>query len=256
MLTEQYVSDMRLRRLSPVSISGFQYTASTWHHELEATKADVYAWLAEHDWAPATQRTAVARMHAAYQLAIELEQTDRNPFDKLRLADPMEHPPRVHPASTILELESRCRSREQLLWLRMHTYTGLRRSEAIGITVNDVEGRFITVRAEVAKTNKARRVPIHPQLRRVMGGGAMVISGRDGGPLSARGSQHRLEVLRGGLDVQLHDLRRTFVTTLRRAGADRDAIKAIIGHSRRQVWDLYSAVDDDDLYRAVLLLNY
>lgn len=259
-ITAQYEADLMRRRVSRDTLDGYRRTAATWPHDTEATKADVLAWLSAHPgWAPSTQRTMVARLRAAYGLAVELEQVQRNPFSRVRFPRHDRAAPRTVSVEIIRELESRCRSHQDLQWLRMYTHTGLRRSEAIQLTVNDIDGEFFNVSTQVAKGGKARRVPIHPELKRLLvrhSGSPFLIHGRSGQPIGRSGTSTRLTKLREGIDVQLHDLRRTFVTNLRRGGADRDSIEAIVGHSGNDVWSLYSGVDDGDLRAAILKLPY
>lgn len=266
LITAQYEADLIRRRVSPDTLDGYRRAFKTWPHDTEATKADVLAWLGAHPaWSPTTQRTNAGRIRAAYSLAVDLEQIDRNPFSRIKFPRIDRTPPRIQTIEVLRELESRCRSHQELQWLRMYTYTGLRRSEAIQLTVNDIDGDFFAVSSQVAKGGKPRRVPIHPELKRLLvqhRGSPFLIHGRSGQPIGRGGTHGRLMRLRGTLDVQLHDLRRTFVTNMRRGGAHRDEIEAIVGHSGDgdggggAVWSLYSGYDDTDLYAAVLKLPY
>jgi integrase len=47
--------------------------------------------------------------------------------------------------------------------------------------------------------------------------------------------------------VVFHDLRHTFVTTMRRAGVDYFRIMAITGHRTMEVFKRYHTIDQDDL---------
>ncbi len=53
-----------------------------------------------------------------------------------------------------------------------------------------------------------------------------------------------------------HDLRRTFVTDMRRAGISESVIMEITGHSRGKVFDRYNRVSIEDIKEAVEKLNH
>ena len=52
-----------------------------------------------------------------------------------------------------------------------------------------------------------------------------------------------------------HDLRRTFITHMRRAGVQRSVIMEISGHSRGEVFDRYNQVSLDDMRQAISKLT-
>lgn len=264
MIFEAYEADMRRRGLAADSITGYSRAAASFERYLagrlaeDAQREDVEAWLGESGWSPASQKTAYAWIRAAYSRAVDLEQLDRNPCRRVTLPKIREQIPRTLSLETLSELERRCRDDSDVLYLRLHSYTGMRASEVRGLTVNDVDMRAGTLDV-LGKGGKPRVVPIHPMLRETLlrrAGSSpfLICNARTGGKLTAQGSLHRLIRIRGELDAQRHDFRRTVVTNLRRNGADVEAIKTLVGHSRDGVHSLYSAVSIDDLHRCILRL--
>lgn len=264
MIFEQYTADQKRRGLSPGSIDGFQRVAARFERWMaprkpeDATRQDVETWLAESGWSPSTQKTARAWIRAAYSLAVDLEMLDRNPCRRVRLPKIPERVPRTLTLDTLAVLEAACQDDRDVLYLRLHSYTGLRASEVRSLTVNDVDLTTGSI-AVIGKGQRPRVVPIHPQLREALlrrreASPYLICNKRSGQPLSGQGSLHRLMRLRGELDVQRHDFRRTVVTNLRRNGADREVIKTLVGHSRDSVHSLYDQVSIEDLHKCILLL--
>lgn len=256
MFLKDYEADLVRRRVSPDTLAGFRATAKTWPYGDHPAREEIYEWLGAHTWAPRTQRIHVKHMHAAWEHQIELRRIEHNPFHKVKTEGIKHSEPRV--TNLVPELERRCPDDQWALWLRMYTHTGMRLSEAIQVDVNDVDGDFIRLPSEKAKGGKARSIPIHPQLRLLMNThhGSTHYINYKGRPMSRRGSIGRMLRLRGDDDVKMHDLRRTFATTLLACGGSRDYIEMMIGHGRGDLWELYTRALDPFLYETVLKLQY
>jgi len=121
--------------------------------------------------------------------------------------------------------------------------TGLRFGELASLRWRDLDltKGAITVRAEVTKTHKGRTIPIPDALRKELAGlrdrsrSVLVFTNSRGGRWRQsllRGFQYYLKkakVTRTGLD--LHALRHTYATRLRRLGVDVKVIQDLLGHS-------------------------
>jgi integrase len=146
------------------------------------------------------------------------------------------------------------------LALRLFCSTGLRRGELVDLRFDDVdfEGRYITVRASVAKSRKAREIPLDDYALGLLKELREQAKRREPVPgLKHRFSREHVFVTkantprphnllrafyavckRAGIDgayqggtVDLHSLRVTFTTLALENGASPKAVQAILGHS-------------------------
>ncbi|MBX9669373.1 MAG: tyrosine-type recombinase/integrase [Candidatus Obscuribacterales bacterium] len=129
-------------------------------------------------------------------------------------------------------------------YLLLFLFTGLRRTEAATLKRTDVdlEGRVLTIRAEIAKNHHEHRLPLTDflsallvQRKQKTGDSEFDFPGR-----SEKGhmvdSDH---VIRGvakncGCKFTLHDLRRTFLTTAEILELPHYALKKLANHISRQ----------------------
>ena len=142
---------------------------------------------------------------------------------------------------------------------------GLRISEALALTRNDLDGQSLRV---TGKGNKVRLVPLIGVVRAAIEdylslcpfavpAGAPMFRGARGGPLSPRLIQLRVEQLRGALGLPAsatpHALRHSFATHLLAKGGDLRAIQELLGHASLSTTQIYTHVDSERLlesYRA------
>jgi len=139
--------------------------------------------------------------------------------------------------------------------------SGLRISEALGLKRKDVAGApdVLTV---AGKGNKARMVPVLPQVNRLIADylalcpfdsaeDAPLFVGARGGPLSPRIVQLAMAHLRGALGLPdtatPHTLRHSFATHLLARGGDLRAIQELLGHASLSTTQIYTAVDAERL---------
>ncbi len=121
-----------------------------------------------------------------------------------------------------------------------HILTGDRTTDNRGIT-----GERIHLPKAITKTAADHDVPLTPLMRTVIaaqprGTGALLFSSRTGGRLS--GWTNLVGALRrySGVDVRLHDLRRTVRTTMSKLGIPEDVSEMSIGHQRADLIARYS----------------
>jgi integrase/recombinase XerC len=144
--------------------------------------------------------------------------------------------------------------------------SGLRISEALGLSRRDapLDGRDVL--RIVGKGAKERLVPVLPVAQRaiaryidlcpyaLLSDGALFV-GVKGGRLSPRAVQLRMERMRTGLGLPdtatPHALRHSFATHLLAAGADLRQIQELLGHASLSTTQVYTEVD-----RARLLAVY
>ena len=140
--------------------------------------------------------------------------------------------------------------------------SGLRISEALGLTRKDAPSTVRPVLTIVGKGRKERRVPILPVTIEAIdrylslcpypiGAEDHMFVGEKGGPLSPRIIQLDIERLRGPLGLSPtatpHALRHSFATHLLSAGADLRQIQELLGHASLSTTQIYTEVDRDRL---------
>ncbi len=140
--------------------------------------------------------------------------------------------------------------------------SGLRISEALGITAKDAPTKLRDVLRITGKGGKERMVPVLPiaqaALERYLEmcpypleAGEPLFRGAKGGPLSPRIIQLAIERARGALGLPdtatPHALRHSFATHLLSAGADLRQIQELLGHASLSTTQVYTEVDRDRL---------
>ncbi len=139
-------------------------------------------------------------------------------------------------------------------YLLLLLFTGLRRTEAATLKWSDIdlEGRILTIRAEIAKNHNEHRLPLTDFLHSLLahrkkeaGQSEFVFSGR-----SAHGhmvdSKHAIRsiAMKCECNFTLHDLRRTFLTAAENLEVPHYAIKKLANHiSRQDVTSVYVVVN-------------
>lgn len=130
---------------------------------------------------------------------------------------------------------------------RMRLLTGARGKEIKAMRHGDVNGDTWTIRPETHKTGKRLELPLSPQARTVLdaltpfnaGSEWIFPSDRTDGHLVQ--TKHLMNRVRDatGLQFQSRDLRRTFATQLAKLGVERIVISHLLGHSVREITDIY-----------------
>ena len=146
--------------------------------------------------------------------------------------------------------------------------TGLRVSEALGLTMGDVDLRRGRLTVRHGKGDKARVVPICTRLKHIMlqyliterpdVPGDRFFATSSGGCSRGYATQLiRREARELGLAgrVTPHVLRHSFATTLYSEGTDLYKISLLLGHSSTRSTARYSHVADRDLEKAVAVFN-
>jgi site-specific recombinase XerD len=151
-------------------------------------------------------------------------------------------------------------------------YAGTRIAETVALDVDDVRlsARKGVLRV-LGKGQRAREVPIHPQLRAALadwlderrawphaGESEALFFNRRGGRLGARGAHDVITGIarRASLDdrVTAHVLRHSFATTLVRGGTDLVIAAELLGHARLETTRAYTRPSAEDRRKAVELL--
>jgi integrase/recombinase XerC len=135
--------------------------------------------------------------------------------------------------------------------------SGLRISEALGLTRNDVPENASSLRV-TGKGNKTRIVPLLAAAREAIAAylktcpfaidaDAPLFRGARGGPLQPAIIQREMQKMRSALGLPEtatpHALRHSFATHLLSAGGDLRAIQELLGHASLSTTQIYTGVD-------------
>lgn len=137
-------------------------------------------------------------------------------------------------------------------------YTGWRKGEVTSLEWRDVEGEVIRLRPEVSKTRNGRVLVLSAPLQAVIVRRRraqhrecpLVFHYRGRRVRDWRKAWHRACQDAGCQGTLFHDLRRTVVRNLTRAGVPERVAMGMTGHKTRSVFDRYNIVSEADLAEA------
>lgn len=128
--------------------------------------------------------------------------------------------------------------------------TGLRRGELFNLQWSDVDIKraMLTVRADSAKTGKARHIPLNSIAADVLAkwqeqtsSDGLVFPGKDGQPFDNCNTAWKTVLEEAGIrDFRWHDMRHEFASKLVMAGVDLYVVKELLGHSSIQMTERYA----------------
>jgi integrase len=134
-------------------------------------------------------------------------------------------------------------------------YMGLRLSEIINLTWPEVDLKkgFVRLTANRTKTDSARSVPIHPEVREILqtlprGLHTDRVFLFDGKPFYEFKRSWKTALKNAGIkDFVFHDLRHCALNNLRRSGNDFFEIMALSGHKTMSCFKRYNLVTEEEL---------
>jgi integrase/recombinase XerC len=142
---------------------------------------------------------------------------------------------------------------------------GLRISEALGLSAEQISERSEPVLRVTGKGGKTRLVPVLPAAMAAIGeyrrlcpyaleAGKPLFRGARGGPLAPAIIQREMKKLRSALGLPEsatpHALRHSFATHLLGRGGDLRAIQELLGHASLSTTQIYTGVDTERLLAA------
>jgi len=236
----------------------------------EITRPHVVAWgLSLKGMKPLTIRRKYGCLSSFFSFLQDMGQCQGNPARRLPLPKVARNLPTVLSAEQVQQLLAAAQNPGHRLLLLLLLSTGLRRSEAAAITLDqvDLEHRQLRVRG---KGNKERMVPLTGEVVDAIQGylawrgptqsGHLFISQMWGQPISGA-RIHR--IVRGlleraglaGQGITVHKLRHTFATHLVRNGVDVKTVQELLGHSDLGTTAKYLHSDGQAKQAAVARLN-
>ena len=236
----------------------------------EITRPQVVAWgLRLTGMKPLTIRRKYGCLSSFFSFLQDMGYCHSNPARRLPLPKVARNLPTVLSAEQVQQLLAAAQTPDRRLLILLLLSTGLRRSEAAAITLDqvDLEHRQLRVRG---KGNKERVVPLTPEVveaikeylawRGPTQSNHLFISQMWGQPISGA-RIHR--IVRGlleraglaGQGITVHKLRHTFATHLVRNGVDVKTVQELLGHSDLGTTAKYLHSDGQAKQAAVARLN-
>lgn len=223
------------------------------------TERKITLWrsiLKEHGLTPATIDSYLRHVKAGLGWAVEQGYPTKRPRIRIRQAQQI---PKFLRPGEIDRLLDKARPHPWQVFLTVVLWTGVRRSEALGLTWRDVdlEGDPPTIRVR-GKGGKERLVPLLPAAA-----DALRSIGADIGPVFPEWrpdtATHKMADLARevGVKATIHTQRHTAATYMVAKGVDLRTVQQILGHSSLSTTLLYAHVlDQKHLYDAMLKLDF
>lgn len=203
---------------------------------------------------PATVNRELACIKTMLNRAVRHGKLDVNPIADVRKLQENNIRMRVLKQEEFEQLYKSCESHLKPIVLTAY-YTGMRRSEILGLTWKEVDMRqgFIRLSADKTKTKADRSVPLHPRVESLLK--AMPRALHTSRVFLRRGKHFddikhsfRAACMRAGIEnFTFHDLRHCAINNLRQAGNDYFKIMAMSGHKTMSVFKRYNMVTEEEL---------
>jgi integrase/recombinase XerD len=154
----------------------------------------------------------------------------------------------------LLDAAKTCSQRDYLL-LRFMWRTGVRVSEAISVTPNDIEFKNGVVNIRKAKGGRQRRVLLDEETLKMLSDYILALNILEDRPVFpvTRAQVFNLVKKYGnmiGVNIHPHTLRHSFAIFLVRSGMDLRRLQLLLGHSSLSITQVYLQFKDDDLREA------
>ena len=154
----------------------------------------------------------------------------------------------------LLQAAKTCSERDYLL-LRFMWRTGVRVSEAINVTPNDIEFKNGVVNIRKAKGGKQRRVPLDQDTLKMLSDYILALNTPEDRPVFSIKRTQVFNLVKkygntSGLKIHPHTLRHSFAINLVRGGTDLRRVQLMLGHSSLSITQVYLQFNDNDLREA------
>lgn len=228
---------------------------------LDVTPEDVELYLAhcakeyrdsigKRGYSPGTRRIHFNYIKSAYRLAVDRGKLSAMPFGSVEIPKVPEHVPEVIPVEELhrMGLAARLKSWKHLALWALLCYTGLRKDEIRRLRWEDIDltGGELSI---VGKGGKARTVPLHPVLQRVLESGpypeggptkrtgcVLVPNGSDGSAPYSNGEGFTKLLRAFSSRDDFHGFRKTVASSLFANGVQQADIETILGWATKSVF--------------------
>ncbi|MGZ8891395.1 MAG: tyrosine-type recombinase/integrase [Halobacteriota archaeon] len=154
----------------------------------------------------------------------------------------------------LLQAAKTCSERDYLL-LRFMWRTGVRVSEVINVTPNDIEFKNGVVNIRKAKGGKQRRVPLDEDTLKMLSDYILALNTPEDRPVFSIKRTQVFNLVKkygkmAGVKIHPHTLRHSFAINLVRGGTDLRRVQLMLGHSSLSITQVYLQFNDNDLREA------
>lgn len=247
-----YFGDHKLNQIRPSDVEAFK----SWMLRKKSLKRP------EKSLSGATVNRYLAQLKNLFSVARREGLLDSNPVSSVKFEKEHGKRNRVLSDDEFELLLSYCS--EPLYGLVLTAWeTGMRKSEITSLTWDciDMKNDLITLKPERTKTNEARTIPISFILKDYLT--SLPRSLRKPNVFLYRGKsmndfKNSWDTARTNAKIEnfwFHDLRRCFITRMRRLGVDFFTVRAITGHKTMAAFGAYQAIELKDIKDAVERLS-
>ncbi len=209
-------------------------------------------WLIEtKGYSKVTANIRIRHVKAMLNKAVEWQYLEENPGEKLKQYKVPKGKPNFLTEQEVKKLFSVIENKTHLAVFNLLYFTGMRLSEALNLTWEDVdlEEGFIRVRSKKdwhTKNYKERFIPIHKKLYEYLEH-LKKVSPEKVVPYKYRYTQQLFEKYskESGVKATPHILRHSIATAMASKGVSLQAIKDILGHSDYSTTLIYAKMTDD-----------
>lgn len=213
---------------------------------IEAKPSDIESWLAGLGVGANTLGQYLIRLRQFYKWIVREGYRPDNPIDRLEPPKVAPKKPRPLPDQylhAIWELAGV----EERAWIALGLYCGLRASEAVSVTVEDiVDGPSLRV---MGKGGRTRIVPLRPEVLEALQAVGWPRSGRFFPKAGVKSASTRVGKLLRQVGCpplySFHSLRHRYGTELYKASRDIRLVQELLGHSSLQTTQAYVSFDDE-----------
>ena len=213
---------------------------------IHAKPADIESWLAGLGVGANTLGQYLIRLRQFYKWIVREGYRPDNPIDRLEPPKVAPKKPRPLPDQylhAIWELAGV----EERAWIALGLYCGLRASEAVSVTVEDiVDGPSLRV---MGKGGRTRIVPLRPEVLEALQAVGWPRSGRFFPKAGVKSASTRVGKLLRQVGCpplySFHSLRHRYGTELYKASRDIRLVQELLGHSSLQTTQAYVSFDDE-----------
>ncbi|MDP9337679.1 MAG: site-specific integrase, partial [Acidobacteriota bacterium] len=204
----------------------------------------------------------LAVMSSGYTIAYnETPRRVAQKFSFSRLAEPRARQGFIE-QKQYLALAAGCKESFMRTMLALAYTFGFRKGELLSLKVSDVDLMAGTVRLRTSKNGEPRQINLTQETRNLL---AACVAGKSADePVFTRGSEpvryfgtawDTIAAAAGCPGLLFHDLRRSAVRNLIRAGVPETVAMGITGHKTRAIFDRYNIVSERDLTDAARKLE-
>lgn len=260
--------ERKFQKLSPQSIRGYQaafkHLQTLQDREIRKIRTyDIQSVIDSLTTGPRSKSSVQGLMSQLFEIAMELDIVQKNYASYAVL--PTEEKSGIHSSFTEAEITSLFEHVLQYPYadtVLILIYTGMRPIELLTMKKENVDmDNRIMIGGSKTKAGKNRVIPIHSKIfpfirKRYLSSQSYLIE-ENGRPLSYTMYKKRFNIVMNGLQMSHlpHDGRHTFASLMDTAGANKQAIKLIMGHVSQDITnDVYTHKSKEELLSNVNLI--